>query len=409
MDIVNGLMFVCLFLIGLCAIGHYFRKSPLPIVCWFVLFGAAYGILRKSLFQGLPELLLSSDLILYIFLPVLIFDSSRKLVPKSSIKVMVPAIMLATLGIVASMFLMALPLSLMSSIPWLDILLFCAIMSATDPVAVTAVFETFPIPEKLRMLIEGESLLNDGTTIILFTLLTGRVIEGHVFLFDRGIAFFVLSVAESVAIGALAGWGCMLLLKNWKALKDHFVGPLFPLLCIYLVFCVTQAKLDVSGVIAVMAATLVMRGVFHRLHKETDFPSRCEVEFYNGFWDFLGDLANAVLFFMLGVEIGVHSGEIVWRLLFASVVALVFARSAVVYGFGLVFKWMGFSIPRSWQHVLNLGGLKGALCIALVLMLPRDYAYREVFLLAALTMSLFTLLVNTLTMRAYLKTHPIPA
>jgi len=91
------------------------------------------------------------------------------------------------------------------------------------------------------------------------------------------------------------------------------------------------------------------------------------------------------------------------------VVALVFARSAVVYGFGLVFKCLGFSIPRAWQHVLNLGGLKGALSIALVLMLPRDYAYREIFLLAALTMSLFTLLVNTLTLRGYLKAYPIPS
>jgi len=409
MNIVDGLVFVCLFLIGLCAIGHYFRKSSLPIVCWFVLFGAAYGILRRSLFQELPELLLSSDLILYIFLPILIFDSSRKLVPKTSIKVMIPAIMLATLGIVASMFLMALPLSLLSSIPWLDILLFCAMMSATDPVAVTAVFASFPVPEKLRMLIEGESLLNDGTTIILFTLLTGRVIEGHELLFERGISVFVLSVAESVAIGALAGWGCMLLLRKWKALKDHFVGPLFPLLCIYLVFCVTQAKLDVSGVIAVMAATLVMRGIFHGIKEHADLPTRSEIEFYRGFWDFLGDLANAILFFMLGVEIGVHSGEIVWRLLFASVVALLFARSAVVYGFGMVFRCMGVSVPKAWQHVLNLGGLKGALSIALVLMLPRDYAYREVFLLAALTMSLFTLLVNTLALRGYLKAHPIPA
>lgn len=405
---VHGLVFVCLFLIGVCAIEHYFRKSPLPTVCWFVLFGVAYGILRKTLFSGLPELLFSPDLILYIFLPVLIFNSSRKLDSKASMEVMVPSVMLATLGIAASMFLMALPLALFSSIPWWDILLFCAIMSATDPVAVTAVFATFPIPEKLRMLIEGESLLNDGTTIILFTLLTGRVIGGNEFLFQRGVLFFVLSVAGSIAIGALSGWACMVLLRKWKALKDHFIGPLFPLLCIYLVFCVTQAKLDISGVIAVMAATLVMRGIVEHLDAKKDLPSHGEMVFYRGFWDFLGDLANSILFFMLGVEIGVHSGEIVWRLLCVSVLALVFARSAVVYGFGLVFKCLGFSIPRSWQHVLNLGGLKGALSVALVLMLPRDYAYREIFLLAALTMSLFTLLFNTLALRAYLKRgHPL--
>ncbi len=174
MALVKGLVFVCLFLIGLCAIEHYFRFSRLPYISWIVLFGIAYGMLNQWDIINLPSLTMTPDVILYIFLPILIFDSSRKLDLKMSRKEALPAALLATLGILASMFIMALLLKLITDLKWIDILFFTAIMSATDPVAVGAVFKQFPIPERLKTLIEGESLLNDGTTVILFLLLSGN-------------------------------------------------------------------------------------------------------------------------------------------------------------------------------------------------------------------------------------------
>ena len=179
MNVVHSLVFVCFFLIALCAITHYFRKSPLPVVCWVVLFGVGYGILQKFIPTKLPLIHLSPDVILYIFLPVLIFDSSRKLRIKIAMRVALPSILLATLGIILSAFVMALPIRLFSNLPWIDILFFCVIMSATDPVAVSAIFKVFPAPEKLKMLVEGESLLNDGTTVILFSLMFGKVVGGE--------------------------------------------------------------------------------------------------------------------------------------------------------------------------------------------------------------------------------------
>ncbi|MCG6930651.1 MAG: cation:proton antiporter [Desulfofustis sp.] len=407
MDLVGGLVFVCVFLIGLCAVEHYARRSPLPIVCWVVLFGAAYGMLNKFAFPGWPVLQPTSDVILYLLLPVLIFDSSRNLNLKVSQKMAIPSAMLASLGILVSAFVMAIPLRLFSSLPWMDILLFSAIMSATDPVAVSAVFTQFKVPQKLRMLIEGESLLNDGTTVILFMLLFGKVIEGHELLFYRGVAFFVLSVAGAIVLGVVAGWVGVAVLRKWKALKDHFIGPLFPLLIVYLVFCAAQAGLDISGVLAVMAATLTMKILMNRMTPE-EKPSRNQLEFYRDFWEFLGTLANAILFFLLGVEIGSHTGEVAWRLMGVAVIALVLSRSIVVYGFSLLFRLLGIRLPMSWQHVLNLGGLKGALSVALILMIPRDYIYRDIFLLAALVMSFFTLFVNTLSLRVYLRYTKLP-
>ncbi len=97
--LVKGLVFACLFLIGLCAIEHHFRFSRLPYISWVLLFGVGYGILNKTVFPHLPELDLSPDMILYIFLPVLIFDSSRKLDLGMAREEALPSFLLASLGI----------------------------------------------------------------------------------------------------------------------------------------------------------------------------------------------------------------------------------------------------------------------------------------------------------------------
>lgn len=402
MGVEGSLVFICIFLIGLCAITHYFRKSPLPVVCWIVLFGGVYGVLQEHVVAQLPRIHLKPDVILYLILPVLVFDSTRKLRLKEAEAVAGPATVLATLGILVSMFVMAVPLLVFTKIPWMDLLLFCGIMSATDPVAVSAIFKVFPVPEKLKMLVEGESLLNDGTTVILFSLLYAQVIEGHDLIFSNGMMQFILAVAGALLLGVAAGAGCIFLMRSWQALKNHFIAPLLPLIAVYLVFCAAQGGFDISGVIAVMAATLTMQRLLRKIPRE-ELPNHMDARFYKGFWDFLSDLANAVLFFILGAEIGSHTTEFQWHIVWISLAALLLSRSVVVYGFGALFKLFRFNLPLAWMHVLNLGGLKGALSVALILMLPGDYRYRNIFLLSALVMCIFTLVVNTLGVRGYLK------
>ncbi|QBG46533.1 hypothetical protein EGM51_03640 [Verrucomicrobia bacterium S94] len=402
MGVECGLVFICIFLIALCAITHYSRKSPLPAVCWVVLFGGLYGFLQAHLILQLPRIVLNPDVILYLILPVLVFDSTRKLRLKAAEAVAWPATVLATLGILVSMFVMAFPLQVFTKIPRMDLLLFCGIMSATDPVAVSAIFRVFPVPEKLKMLVEEESLLNDGTAVILFSLLYARVIEGHDLIFSNGILRFILSVAGALLLGVAAGAGCIFLMRSWQALKDHFIAPLLPLIAVYLVFCAAQGGFDISGVIAVMAATLTMGRLVRMIPRE-ELPNHMDTRFYQGLWDFLSDLANAVLFFILGAEIGSHTAAFQWHTVWISLVALLLSRSVVVYGFGMLFNLFRCRLPFAWMHVLNLGGLKGALSVALILMLPEDYQYRNLFLHAALGMCVFTLVVNTLGVRGYLE------
>ncbi|MDF7806832.1 cation:proton antiporter [Pontiellaceae bacterium B12219] len=402
MSVISGLVFVCLFLIALCAITHYFRNSRLPVVCWIVLFGALYGVVQRLVIPALPEIRVSPDVILFIFLPVLIFDSTRKLKVREARAMAVPSTALATFGILVSMGVMAVPIRLYFDMPWIDILFFCGIMSATDPVAVSAIFSVIPVPEKLKMLIESESLLNDGTTVVLFTVLYARVVDGQTLLLGHGLMTFVMAVLGAIVMGIVVGWACMKLMHQWVAFRDSFIAPLLPLLFIYLIFCIAQAGFDISGVIAVMAATLTMKKMVFKYAAE-ERPAHKQLDFYRGFWSFLNDLANALLFFILGSEIGSHSYDIAWLLMLVALASLLLSRCVVAYGFGALFNVARFRIPMSWLHVLNLGGLKGALSVALILMIPREYVYRDVFLLAALVMCLFTLIVNTLGLRMYLK------
>ena len=402
MGLVHGIVAACLFLLLLSAIEHHFRRSKLPYLCWMVLFGMGYGMIQIQMGKAIPDLRLDPDVILYCFLPLLIFDSARKIELKTAEAVALPSILLATVGVVLSMFVMAVPVSMATDLPWMDILLFTGIMSATDPVAVSAIFKEFPLPRRLRMLVEGESLLNDGTAVILYTLLGKQVLQGEILTLPSVSVFLLLSTGSAVLIGICAGLGGAWLLKRWKALKDHFIGPMLPLLVVYLVFCVTQYSLDFSGVIAVLCATMTIRVMFFRYWMH-DLPKRCELEFYDELWDFIGSLANAVLFFLLGVEIGSNLGDLGWTMILVGILALVLSRSVVVYAFGVVFRLMKLDVPLSWLHVLNIGGLRGALPVALVLMLPVDYPYRNAFLGGALSMGVFTLVFHPLAMRAYLK------
>jgi CPA1 family monovalent cation:H+ antiporter len=231
--------------------------------------------------------------------------------------------------------------------------------------------------------------------------MSGKILEGREMFLYEEIGLFILSIAGALLLGALTGWIGAWLMRRWKALKDHFVGTLLPILIVYLTFCIAQAMLEISGVIAVMATTLVFR-VLYRRFKEEDLPTQAEMDSHKGTWEILGELANAVLFFILGVEIGSHTGDITWILMPGVIAALLITRSVVVYGFGFAFRIFRIRLPWSWQHTLNLGGLKGALSVALILMIPKEYPYRDYFLFAALAMVLFTLIGNTLAMRLYL-------
>ena len=394
-------MFICLFLLGISFLHHYFKHSALPSVCWILLAGVLYGWTDRQLNLDLPHAYIEPDIVLFILLPVLIFDSARKIPILELESVALETGFLATFGVAAVAFLIGLPLAAVANIPILDAIFFGTIMAATDPVAVSAIFKSFSFPEKLNVLVEGESLLNDGTGIILYTVMGTVILEGMAFSLSSSIVSFIVAIAGAITVGLIAGTIASQLMRMWKEVHDKFIGAILPIICIYFIFVIAEHFLHVSGIIAVMSATMIMTH-FHDHLSHADKDSRHTDSYFNDFWTFLGDLANKILFFMLGASIGGHLYALPWKMMPFLIIILLFSRSAVVYLSGFLFKQFGRPLSVSWLNVINLAGLKGALSIALILLIPKDYVYRELFHCAAFILILFTLLGNSLAMRWYL-------
>ncbi len=391
---------ICGLLLAVVAIEHYTRRTAIPPVCWVLVAGMTYGLLRTHAALPLPALHVGPHVVLFVFLPLLIFDSSRRLHVRELGSVLPEAGFLALVGPLAGMFLLGWPLSLVGGLPLPDALLFGAVLSATDPVAVSAIFQSFPVPERLHTIIEGESLLNDGITVLLFTTLAGTVIGETVLSVPSTVAHFAASVSGAVALGIAFGGLGSLIMKSWHDLHDRFIGSLMPLITVYAAFAVAEHILHISGVLAVMAAALTLASL--HIHRKHSSAPRQADRFFDDFWGFLSHLANAVLFFILGERMGEHAYRLSWYLIPLMIGALIASRAVIVYCGAGLFRILHARFPASWRHVLTMGGLRGALSIALLLTLPDDYRYRHLFLCLAFALVLFTVIVNTLALRGYL-------
>ena len=310
-SITTTILFICLFLFAVAFIHHYFRNSIIPSVCWVLLAAVGYGFLNHHFHLQLPEVLIEPDIVLFVLLPILIFDASRKIPIKELKSVIVEVGFFATFGVVGVALLIGVLFAYFTKIPMIDAIFFGAIMAATDPVAVSAIFKNFTFPEKLNVLVEGESLVNDGTAVILFTVLGAVILEGVPFFVGYSLITFSKSVLGAVLVGCIIGTGVSLLIRQWKDVHEQFIGAVLPIVAVYLTFVVAEHFLHVSGVISVMAATMAMtyfHSALYHSHKDEG-----EDSYFNKFWDFLGDLTNKVLFFILGASIGVHLFDIPWK------------------------------------------------------------------------------------------------
>ncbi len=401
-------MLAVLFLLMTMSIQHFSRKSPLPAVCWILLTGVLYGILARPTTLGLPAIILNPAVVLYILLPILIFDSARKIKLTRLKQIGIEAFILATVGVMATalvyavfFYYSAIYLQLQATVH--DALLFGAILSPTDPVAIGAIFKNIKINERLKLLIEGESLLNDGTSIILVSILSSMIFTGEQLTIVGSIGKFSSSIILAILCGIAFGVLAMILELWWRGIKHKFIGTLLPIVLSYLSFCTAQFYLEISGVISVMFTGITVVNISERKESLLGFDGYSK-KYFDGFFNFCGELANDILFFCLGCEIGefLHLENSI--LIPVIILAIILSRSVVVYAKPTYKK---FILRRQakwrWSHILNFAGLKGALSIALILLLPKTYPLRNNFLTAAFVMVLFTNIVNVLGLVFYLR------
>ena len=369
--------FVCLFLVLLTGVQHYSRRSWLPAEAWVLILGLVAGLATKyTELSGIPYAMFSPGAILVGMLPLLIFASGRKIRP-AVLRQDMPAIAyLALPGVLITAGLFGWGMSWILGIPLVQGLVLGTAIGATDPAAVTSIFQRFGLPEKLKLIIEGESLFNDGTTVVIFSVLTGVALEGAVFGLFTTIGELLWAVLAAIPAGLLLGWLAAWLLRFWHEHHVFFTTSM-SLVLAYGGFLLAEDVLAVSGVICVLMAALAYASSWQKT--DTSRESQDKILIMGAFWDYIAKTLTGFLFFMLGVAVGRHEFVVGPWALGAAVVLLFLSRAIVVYGGFAFLRIVTIRLPLAWQNLLVLSGLRGPVSAALVLTLPESFPYKGSF------------------------------
>lgn len=335
------------------------------------------------------------DLIFFVFLPVLVFESAYNinagLLWKNLLPILFLAIPLMLLSTVITATLIYFGIGHPTGFPWIAALLTGALLSATDPVAVVALLRQMGVAERLAMLMEGESLFNDATAIVVFSVFlaiaTGT--DGPLSVADASRHFLYVFFG-----GILVGAGTGLVFAILMELAgDTVIKALATVISAYLAYLVAESVLHVSGVMAVLVTGLILG--YRRQHatpgKDTGFEHKL--------WEFNAYVANVLVFLFMGVTITAGMFEERWLAMLTGIAGVLLARSLGIFTcVPLLNKLTPIEpISRPFQVVMLWGGLRGAVTLALALSLPTSLDYWWTIQSIAFGVVLFTLFVQATT------------
>lgn len=328
------------------------------------------------------------EVILYLLIPPLIFEAAFHIRMEDLKRNWTLIALLAIPGVIVNMLLVAGIVSWGAGIAFDAALVFGALIAATDPVAVVALFRKLGAPKRLQVILEGESLFNDGTAIVLFGLMLTAVRTDSFSIID-GLAGFLRVAGGGVMLGAVLGLVVSQLIRN---VDNPMVENTLITVLAFGAYLMGEL-LHVSGVLAVVAAGLVNGNVGPRGMSAT---TRVVVA---NFWEYAAFIANSLVFLFVGLTIDISLLIENWQSILLAIVGTLVARAVGVYFFSL------FSdIPWNWRHILYWGGLRGAISLALVLSLPAIPGLPLERLQAmAFGVVLFTLLVQGFSMERLTK------
>jgi CPA1 family monovalent cation:H+ antiporter len=387
MTLADGLLEVSA-LIGIAVLlGLLARRVHVPLTVVLVVVAFLASALGLAPRVGELEGEAFEHVVVFGFLPVLVMAAALGIDLRAFLRNLVPILVLAVPAFVVSAVLVGAAVHVVLGISLAAAFVFGALISATDPVAVVAVFRKVGVPQRLLALVEGESLFNDGVAIVLFSILLEVALGGSATLVG-GLVDFVVVFAGGAILGILLGLLVGLLLP-WL---DALPAAALSLALAYGSFVLADEVFGFSGVMATATAGMVLAGLA---------PTRAAVEVrrtWERLWESLDYIANALLFLLVGLVI--DAGLVLRELpaiALATLVVLV-ARAVAVVPTVWVLERLG--IPRFGRRneaVMVWGGLRGGVALALALSLPGGFAERD--LIVALTggVVLATLLINATT------------
>ncbi|WP_417347438.1 cation:proton antiporter [Ferrimonas sp.] len=381
------LSLVILALAGL-VIAKAFRLES-TLACLLVGFVAGQGLGFLSLDTGIRAHNLK-DLVFFIVLPVLIFEAAWHLKPEQLRRWLAPVLTLASLGVVINLLIIGAltywGVGHPQGFPWLAALLTGAILAATDPVAVISQLKSQQAPEALTTLFEGESLFNDASAVVLFSLLLGFALRDGGSVAVSDLVNFLKIFFGGLVVGTLLGWPTAVLCRF---LNRSDVTMMAMVTLAFSSFYLAEHWLHLSGILAVMASAIVVRWRLER-------RATVNLEALHHGWSWLGLTFTSLLFVIMGLVITLEMFTERWLAMVIAIVAALVGRLVAVTGCALLLK-PAVSLSLVWQGLLVWGGLRGAIAIALVLSLPTQLPYWWTIQSMVFGVVLFSLLIQGTT------------
>jgi CPA1 family monovalent cation:H+ antiporter len=387
-------IFVVLFTIA-SAVGMLARRLKTPYTVALVVTGVVLGSVH--IFTA-PDL--TKELLYAIFLPGLLFEAAFHLEARAFRRNAIAIVALAVPGVAVAIGATAGILVIATSVlpfiagfRFVHALVFAALIAATDPIAVVAMFKSLGAPKRLGVLVEGESLLNDGTAVVFFTMALG-FLSGNNLGAAAATLYFIRIVGMGALIGAAIAFAAALAIQQ---VDDPMIEITITTIAAYGSFAAAE-QFHFSGVIATVVAGIVV-GTYAR-GAAMGPSTRIAVE---TFWEYVAFALNSVVFLLIGFQVRIESLLASWKTILVAYVAVTAARALVVAGVTSLLSRTPERVPWKWSAVMTWGGLRGALSMVLALALPHDFPHRDMIITITFGVVLISLLLQGLTMAPLLQ------
>jgi monovalent cation:H+ antiporter, CPA1 family len=366
----------------------WFRQIPYTLLLVIAGLGLAFVDIRL--------VSLSPELILEIFLPPLLFEAAWNTRWRSLKKSLIPVGLFAVVGVVISVVGVAFSLNYFTSMSLATGLLVAASLSSTDPVSVVALLRELGASERLTILMEGESLFNDGVAVVAFLLLVNLPFGIGEFDIATIMIRFITFVGIGFSVGGLIGFGISYLTQRFEL---PLVEQSLTLVSAYGTYLITE-ELGGSGVIGVVTVGIILGNFGSRIGMNP--RTRLLV---SEFWDFLAFFVNSIVFLLIGDQVNFVSLKSNFLLIVMAIAFVTLTRAFMIFGLGNfsnLFSQTKTNLRE--QTILWWGGLRGSISIALALSVPEILSTRQEIIDTVFGVVLFSLLVQGLSMKWLLRT-----
>ncbi|MBS3963106.1 MAG: sodium:proton antiporter [Methylomonas sp.] len=362
------------------------KKLKLPYTVLLVIAGSLLvPISHLEVFSFITSFELTPELLFFVFLPILIFESAYNMNIRNVTENIYSIGSLAVVGLLISTLFVGIggfyAFELAGfDIPMLVLLLFGAIISSTDPVAVLALFKEYGAPQRLTLIFEGESLFNDATGFAAFLVVLDLITQGyHGYTSAASALFsFVTMLGGGIVFGLIMGFLFAKLIETVHG-NEHLEITL-TLLVAHFTFILTEVisehltiaghEIRLSSIIATLTASMVI-GNFGRYKMSPDVE-----EYMEKFWGYFAFVTNSLVFILMGLlfaDLAIDLNIALWPILLG-IASVVIGRAVSVYPLMWLLNKLGKErpIPRNWMHLLAWGSLRGSLAVIMVLLIPDD-------------------------------------